>query len=375
MFSSAFRYLLALILCGGMTHLFGQEVLEIKNKHILAQEAPIPDVKKTFEILIADSWELERIEFKDGSTILDQKMIDQAADLLKFRKNGVVTVYTRKVFGNIRFLFDGYSLKMDQSLYDFEKLNDDQLILVELIANKKDHELIRYIYRHTKDSYEQFFERKYIKPYRKIKPNGDTLYTFSKLIVPVFNAYDTAPLPVGILDFEEAYDRSYNFILDRFNFPNKQNARFRATFTVLANNAVSDIKVVESTDSTYNKALETAIFKTRGHWTAANVKGKAVNVQFFYEFVFGKNQQEIDEGAAWEAFLDGNEEFKKVNWEKALKYYNKCLTLNPNLIEARYKRADVFLKLNQKLNACGDWSYLAGLGQKRAEELFMKNCF
>jgi hypothetical protein len=324
-----------------------------------------------FKNLTSDGWELDKIEFKDGSTVLDPNMKDQTQDFIKFRKTGVVTMYKLKDFGNGKYTMDEFSLKISKFVYSIEKLTPYQLVFTQQDPLKKDHELIRFSYLKTKDNYEEFLERRYLKPYRKISASGDTVYVFNPMIYPVFSLY---PNPYGEMSFEQVHGNSYDFIRDNFKYPNKRNGWFRTSFMISEKGIVFDVKVTESNDSAYNDALIKAIYKTKNYWTRATLREKPVTVQFFYEFVMGKSQEEINYDDAWAAFTDGNEQYKATNWERALKLYNKSLKLNPNLVEARYKRADVYAKLNQPINACGDWSYLAGLGQKRAEKLFMDNC-
>ena len=69
-----------------------------------------------------------------------------------------------------------------------------------------------------------------------------------------------------------------------------------------------------------------------------------------------------------------NQFFVKKNYEKAVKLYTKCILMTDDAIEALYKRADCYFTVNDIKNACSDWNYLAGKGQKRAEGLYLKHC-
>ena len=48
--------------------------------------------------------------------------------------------------------------------------------------------------------------------------------------------------------------------------------------------------------------------------------------------------------------------------------------MTDDAIEALYKRADCYFTVDALNNACSDWNYLAGKGQKRAEGLYLNYC-
>ena len=101
-------------------------------------------------------------------------------------------------------------------------------------------------------------------------------------------------------------------------------------------------------------------------------------VQFNYIFEYPTKDEEEN------AFFDqleynslmerANNFFVKQNYEKAVKLYTKCILMTDNAIEPLYKRANCYFTVNAIKNACSDWNYLAGKGQKRAEGLYLKHC-
>lgn len=164
-----------------------------------------------------------------------------------------------------------------------------------------------------------------------------------------------------------------------FNFPAKKKGNFRVTFAVGKSGALKDITVKESSDSTYNNALEQAVYQTRKRWLPAEYESKKVETIFNFVYVYDteeKPDNNFDEYLYYENKEKANTFFDKKEYVKAIKLYTKCILMQDEDFDLQpyYKRADSYFALKVNKNACLDWSYLAKKGQKKAEKLFLENC-
>lgn len=327
---------------------------------------------------IMGNWIKSSLDKKDGSAILDEEMKKRTVSMLIFRKGNVVVLIHEKKAVTNKFIIKHDSLIISNSVYHIDKLTAYELVFSEMDSTLKDNELNRYHYLATKESSADYYFRTAIKPYLIKKPTGDTAFVFNNQVFPKFRAK-------GIIDnnysdnFDDVYLDSYEFIEQKANISSTVEAQFTVDFTVTKKGLVKNVVVSKSTDATYNNDLIQAVYRTQQFWTPAVYNDKPVDVQISYLFSFTKekasdNLPEYDP-FSYDIYLKkANRFFTNLNYNKAIKFYTKCILMREDAIEALYKRADAYLAMKVEKNACSDWNYLAIKGQKKAEQLFLTNC-
>jgi len=328
---------------------------------------------------IVRNWMKYRIEMKDGSQVLDQSIVRNAASMLVFKKGNMGVIINGKNAQQTKYaISDSILVLAGTSNYIIEKLTEHELIFYGNFKDRPDNEIIKYHYISTTESSGQYFYRQFIKPNIIIQADGDTAYRFSEYIFPRFKIV-LGDFPIVLNDFYEIYESSYDMIEKDFNFPDNKKGNFRITFAVSKFGTLKDIEVKESTDSTYNKALEQAVYQTRKRWFPAEYENKKVETRFNFVYVYDaeeKPEMNFDEYLYYENKEKANRFFDRKAYVKAIKSYTKCILMQEEDfdLEPYYKRADSYFALKVNKNACLDWSYLAKKGQKKAEKLFLENC-
>lgn len=325
------------------------------------------------------NWVKYRIEMKDGSQVPDENIAKKAASMIIFKKGNVCVLISGKTAQQSQYTVTDNALVLDKTVsYVIEKLTEYELIFHGVFENIPDDEIIRYHYISTTESSGQYFFRQFIKPNIRIQVDGDTAYSFNEYIFPKFKSV-LGDSPTVLSDFYEVYESSYDMIEKEFNFPAKKKANFRVTFAVSKSGMLKDIAVKESSDSTYNNALEQAVYQTRKRWIPAEYEKNKVETLFNFVYVYeaeDKPENNFDGYLYYGTKDKANRFFDKKEYVKAIKLYTKCILMQDEDfdLEPYYKRAESYFVLKVNKNACLDWSYLAKKGQKKAEKLFLENC-
>ena len=329
--------------------------------------------------LLLGNWGFDYVDFKDGTLVRDDYVNKNMATMLSFRKANAVTImYHIKATTTIYTLVN-HKLSVGTTNYKIEKLTEKELILSNWQdVEKESYKVLRFHYLATKDNAEKFFLRKFVTPNIRLKANKDTAYTFSEDFYPHFRVkYDGYPKQ-ELDDFASVFSASYQTIEKAFNFPDKQKGRFGVQFDIAKTGQIGEVKVTETTDSVYNDQLLRAVASTALMWKNAEYQDKPVAIQFNYIFDYQEKKEEENpdfDPSEYERLLEkANDFFVKKNYEKAIKFYTKCVLMTDDAIEALYKRADCYFTVDALNNACSDWNYLAGKGQKRAEGLYLNYC-
>ena len=335
--------------------------------------------QRQIEQKIIRNWVKYRIEMKDGSQILDERINKNTASMLIFKKDNAGVIISGRNAQQTQYAISDSILVLSRTgSYLIEKLTEYELIFHAISENIPDNEIIRYHYVATTESSGQYFFRQFIKPNIRIQANGDTAYNFNEYIFPKFKP-TLDQFSTVINDFYEVYESSYNMIEKDFNFPAKKKGNFRVTFAISKVGTLKDIEVKESSDSTFNNALIQAVYQTRKRWLPAEYENKKVETLFNYVYIYedeDKIEDNFDEFLYQSTKENANNLFDKKEYVKAIKLYTKCILMQDEDFdfEPYYKRADSYFTLKVNKNACLDWSYLAKKGQKRAEKLFLENC-
>lgn len=331
---------------------------------------------------IIGNWMKDYIDMKDGSRIDDPSIDEITASMLIFRKNNIAVVIQGKAAATTPFEIFGDTLLVGKMvMYRIEKLTNYEFVFTQILENIPDYQLRRYHYLATQESSSDYFNRRFITSNLKIQSNGDSVYAFSKYIFPKFKSNrEDAFRGLVFNTFEDVYEQSYDLIESVFNFPEKKKGSFKVAFVISKKGILKDISIKESSDSSYNARLQQAILQTRKLWIPADIDGKAVDVLFNYEFNYNDKQDESEDNkyfdpTIYQSLLErGDRQIEKKNYIKAIKLYTKCILMKDDAFDALYKRADAYFTLKVEKNACSDWNYLATKGQKKAEDLFLKNC-
>jgi hypothetical protein len=342
-------------------------------------QAQTPSEKhKEFERKIIRTWVKYRVEMKDGSLVLDESINRFTASMLIFKKANTFVLVSGKEAQQSKYRILDSLLTLSGSSYIIEKLTDHEFIFTGNFPDTRNNKIIRYHYISTTETSGQYFYRQFIKPTVRIKENLDTAYTFSEYIFPKFK-YESFGNSIVLEEFNDVYEQSYNIIEKKFNFPEKIKGSFSVSFAVNKFGNLQDIKMKESSDSSYNDALMKAVSETRKLWIPAEYDNKKVETLFNYVFKYEEkeeNSNDFNLDSYEITRIKADRQFEKKEFIKAIKLYTKCILMQEEDfdLEPYYKRADSYFALKVNKNACLDWSYLAKKGQKKAEKLFFDNC-
>lgn len=334
--------------------------------------------QKDVEKKLIRTWVKYRVEMKDGSAVLDENINRFTASMLIFKKANTFVLIAGRQAEQSKYYVSDSLLRLSGISYIIEKLTDHELIFTGNFPDTPDNKVIRYHYVSTTETSGQYFYRQFIKPTIRIKDNLDTAYAFSEYIFPKFRTSPNNDTEV-LEEFNDVYEQSYNLIEKVFNFPEKIKGNFTVSFAVNKFGNLQDIKIKESSDSSFNEALRKAVNETRKLWLPAECDNKKVETIFNYVFRYEgteENTNKFDLDIYEITRNKANKQFEKKEYIKAIKLYTKCILMQEEDfdLEPYYKRADSYFALKANKNACLDWSYLAKKGQKKAEKLFFDNC-
>ena len=337
------------------------------------------DKQENIEQKLIRSWVKYRVEMKDGSQISNEDIAKKMASMLIFKKGKVYVLISGKIAQQSVYTISNNGLVLGNNvLYIIEKLTENELIFYGHFENSPDNEIVKYHYVSTIESPGEHFFRQFIKPMIRIKENLDTAYAFNEYIFPKLK-YEAYGSFVILDEFNEVYEQSYNLIEKKFNFPEKIKGDFVVSFAVSKLGTLQNIEVKESSDSSYNDALMTAVSATRKLWLPAQYDDKKVETIFNYAFKYegsNGNSDNFDLETYQITKIKADRQFEKKEYVKAIKLYTKCILMQEEDFDLKpyYKRADSYFALKVNKNACLDWSYLSKKGQKKAEKLFFDNC-
>jgi hypothetical protein len=330
--------------------------------------------QKDIEKKIIRTWVKYRVEMKDGSLVLDESIGRFTASMLIFKKANTFVLIAGKDAQQSKYYVSDSLVTLSGASYIIEKLTDHEFIFTGNFPDTPDNKVIRYHYISTTETSGQYFYRQFIKPTIRIKANLDTTYAFSEYIFPNFFGNS-----IMLNEFNDVYEQSYDLIEKKFNFPENTKGIFSVSFAINKLGNLEDIKIKESSDSSYNDALMKAVGETRKLWLPAEWDNKKVEILFNYVFKYEgieENKNNFDLEIYEITRNKANRQFEKKEYVKAIKLYTKCILMQEDDfdLEPYYKRADSYFALKVNKNACLDWSYLSKKGQKKAEKLFFDNC-
>lgn len=299
--------------------------------------------------IILGTWIKTEMETFDKKTTpfiekRDEKLIKYTFD--RFGKMYISSVFNEK--GNeIKYTIQNDIIDLLFIKFKIEKLNNDQLILIELKNNQI-----------TSNSTRIYFSREQIYlnqlPLNKndiIERQEDLIYFENSKIYPKFHNKDK----IDIKDFIQPFVEGLSNGKEDFSY---------STFVVNTNGKVSDLIIHHHINKSYDRNLRKAILKTSGMWISPIVDGKKVKVikeiSFHYivfpDFKKFKGKIEIqpkknDITKPYESlFKKATKEHLKENLETALEIYLSCTDLTSKSINIKIQENLIYEKLKDTLN-------------------------
>ncbi|MEO9513245.1 MAG: hypothetical protein ABJN84_13635 [Flavobacteriaceae bacterium] len=161
----------------------------------------------------------------------------------------------------VKYKIEGSILNIGFIKFEIEKIEDNQLVLVELINNRKNENSIRTYY--LKEGY--FLNQLPIDKDDILTNNGASLYFESERVYPKFKNKDNADVKDFIQPFVEG--KSHN-----------ENTFANASFIIDIDGSISEVQIFHHINKKFDEALEKAIKRTKGMWISPIVNGKKVRV-------------------------------------------------------------------------------------------------
>ena len=325
------------------------------------------------EASLMGTWVAKRVESRAGELVMSDADVVES-DLIFIFDRTRLTLYTQGRKTTVNYTRDGQSIITNRaSAYQIEKLTPFELILNENTAGVSSSGRLRIYLARFEGNYEQYMFQKYVVP--NLRFDGDTFYVMNDYVYPKFTGR------LGGDTFFDSYENSYQFIEDVFRQQGRpKRDRFRVSFMVNRQGHVEDIRIIESTDTLYNRALRQAVRSTDFRWTPATANARPARVQVNYEFPYGLPEDrqltfsEINQLKSKDLAVDGLRNFQRKRYDQALVTFNQALVLDPANVSIRLNRAATYYQLNQTPRACADWGYLQSTGNKQAARLLKKYC-
>lgn len=287
---------------------------------------------------ILGTWIKTKVEAFNNNPTKLIKARDKKFIKYTFEKAGrmfMSSEYNKK--GNeIKYVVYGDIVDLRYNKLKIEKLDNDELILVELQNNRISPNSARLYF--TKE--QVFLNKLPINESDIFVKDQDTTYFETQKVYPKFQNDTRA----DIEDFIQPYVEGLS---------NRKEAFSYASFIVNTNGKVSDIKIHHHINKKYDEGLKKAIMKSSGMWISPRVNGKKVKVLkevTFHYIVFPdmgssgngliiKEKSRAISDSYISEFKSANKELYRGNYENALKGFSKCIDMTPNNSNAIYQKA------------------------------------
>ena len=258
----------------------------------------------------------------------------------------ISSVYNEK--GNeLKYIVHNDVVDLAFNRFKIEKINNNELILVELNNNKISLNSTRIFLTR-----EQLYLDKLAHDKKDIIKEGDnSIYLENEKVYPKFKNKDK----IDVKNFIQPYVEGLSKRKEHLSY---------STFLINTNGKVSDVKIHHHINKSYDKNLKKAILKTSGMWVSPVVNGAKVKVikeiSFHYivypdlKNVNGKI--EVNEKKSYitesyeEIFKKATKEYLRGNLESALEIYSKGIDLTLNNINIIIQKNIIYKKLNDTSN-------------------------
>lgn len=266
-----------------------------------------------------------------------------------FEKNS--QMYISSVFnekGNeLKYNLNNDVLDLAFNKFKIEKINNNELILIELNNNKISPNSTRFFFTR-----EQFYlDNLAIHKNDIIKEGDNSIYLENEKVYPKFKNKDKSDVKNFIQPYVEGLSKS------------KEHLSY-STFLINTDGKVSDVKIHHHINKSYDKNLKKAILKTSGMWVSPVVNGKKVKVikEISFHYILYpdlknvKGKIEVNKKKSYitesyeEIFKKATKEYLRGNLESALEIYSKGIDMTLNNINISIQKNIIYKKLKDTLN-------------------------
>lgn len=326
------------------------------------------------------SWIKYKVEMKDGSRVVDHEKTEESFIKFLFDKE-TIKVFDepyRIVIEN-KYTVDGSNLDCAFVSFSIEKLNDRELILLEIKGEGTPEDKIKRYYYLKED----FALATLIKNKEFDLVNDSTILAY-EYITPYIPALLEATLQIE-------YFELINGDLTGYLIINKKGEIAEVEILEERNLNEKNISLIKDKLSDWGGKWELPNHPTlkmynykidfEMHIHSVTVLNYTYNDLVLYsqnlieEKESDKNEvTEQDKEGAIKSYNKANEFLAKEDYLKAIKFYSKSVDLDSLYFDAYYNRAYSNMKLNNMEEACKDWYYLKQLGQITAVGYFQQYC-
>lgn len=150
-----------------------------------------------------------------------------------------------------------------------------------------------------------------------------------------------------------------------------RTGHFKASFIISKTGIADSLKILESIDPDYDRALTKVFNKAKKSWNPATLNGKPVTVQRVMQISYSTSQQMMPN---MEYSAKANEAFAEKDYKTAMHFYDRALESMPGNTENLYRRAICEIALNNQSAACEDLQKIKATGSSTADVLIAKYC-
>ena len=304
--------------------------------------------------LLIGSWIKTDIEFVDGSKLPIENSVNM--QYLRFTFRDSKTLYKSTSFDFLGGKFE-YSILNDRGikaefiLYEVEKVTKDSLILKEITQTGKTG--FRYFFE--KESLYQSKIRLDSSMFYVV--NSDTIYLESEKFRPEY---------LGDLPFQFVLSQK----LSNYRQFDKEEL-FMVSMIINEYGELENITLQKGINEKYdNKAIE-IIKQNAKKWKPATYNGKTIKTLKILKIQYGDPQKmplyHLD-------YFEGIKFEQIRKFDKAIKFFTKCIELNPDDPDAYYHRGICKIKQEKFVDACSDFSFVKNTKKYDIESLIKKYC-
>lgn len=321
-------------------------------------------------------WIKLKSERKDGSRIISRFILENQFNKLTFGSNDTLLSLSKGFLDKLPYKINKDTLVINGFNKNvIEILNDSMLVYSEYTKSNE-----------PLDKFDRHFYMKKRYSYDYALKNGLVEFITDSLIK--VNNYAEPEFTKG--DINEYFSDKVKKIV---------NKKYVTGYFIISPES-KVIKVYISHTSKAGKELKdrikTLITETSGMWNLpfkdSNYSYKYLfTIRFFNQYEFKsisfvphKNKEHLydikkqftlnDKRKAERYYYKATRLLLKTKFNKAIKWYSKCIEIDSLYIDAYYNRAYANYQLNDTIKSCKDWSILLNYGQKEGERLYEQNC-
>lgn len=322
------------------------------STHVHAQE----DLKKALQ----KKWMKTELRMADGSAVYRPELIYMQLqykflpnDSLRLTLDGITTLLNYTVEDSVLSYGNG------ELRFYIKELSDVKLVLKEISKKEESEQLLLEFVP------QKFYDLGFI-PATYLAKSGEVVFIADEN--HVYPYFVNSKLP------------AIAFISEKFDFPEWRRGSFLARFVITKTGELAGVRVEESTNSKYNKALVEAIKKTEGMWLPAEFDGERVTSEVVMEFKMDFPTYDAGQSPAaklefsQQKLAEGNYYFEEKLYRTAISAYTEAIKNDFKNVDAYYRRAAAYVILKDKKKACEDYEQLMYLQQTKATELYTKYC-